>query len=314
MQILVMNITLGLILVAQAASAENRSDVVSNAAQQRSDAFADCHGCPDMVIIPAGTFDFGSPSSEQGRSDDEGPQVRTRLSSFAVSRHEITLDQYRQFVEETKHPVADYCYGMNENGSWTPATTITWKSPGFDQDGDHPVVCVTWNDAMAYIDWINSKVDGQPYRLPTESEWEYTARAGTITPYWWGDEQAAFCQWTNGADSIARERYQIWDRAGTCSDGFLYTAPVGHYQKPNAFGVHDMVGNVWEWVADCYQAQLSNVYFSEQQLASTGCEKRAVRGGAWDYSPLYLRTAYRGAWNPSEGFSNFGFRVARSVN
>ncbi|MEM1412933.1 MAG: SUMF1/EgtB/PvdO family nonheme iron enzyme, partial [Pseudomonadota bacterium] len=178
----------------------------------------------------------------------------------------------------------------------------------------HPVVCVSWRDANAYIDWLNSQTADVSFRLLTESEWEYAARGGTTSTYWWGDIQDEFCQYTNGSDALAGEAYNAWDQAGACLDGHLYTAPVGAYQASNAFGLHDMVGNVWEWVAAGYQPAINSAYFSEQSVPEQGCEKRAVRGGAWDYGPLYLRSAYRGAWDPSQGFSNFGFRVARTLN
>ncbi|MEM7704862.1 MAG: formylglycine-generating enzyme family protein [Pseudomonadota bacterium] len=275
--------------------------------------FRECDACPEMVNIPAGSFLFGSPEDEAGRTDDEGPQSKVTLDGFAVSKFEITLGQYQAFVSATNYQTEDICLSLQENGSWGYQPELNWQTPGFEQSEDHPVVCVSWHDANAYVGWLNTQTPKGTYRLLTESEWEYAARAGTTTTYWWGANQDEFCKFTNGGDALAGQSYGAWDRAGECSDGHLYTAPVGAFKAPNAFGLHDMVGNVWEWVADCYQPSLSSTYFSEETVPEEGCEKRAVRGGAWDYSPLYLRSAYRGAWNPTQGFSNFGFRVAKSL-
>lgn len=284
------------------------------ATTQAASSFRDCDACPNMIEVPAGSFLFGSPETEAGRTDDEGPQTTVSLKRFAVSQFEITRGQYQAFVTATHYQTEDICLSLQENGSWGYNPELNWQTPGFEQTDDHPVVCVSWRDVTAYIDWLNAQATDASYRLLTESEWEYAARGGTTSTYWWGENQAEFCKYTNGGDLLAGEAYSAWDRAGKCSDGYLYTAPVGAYKIANAFGLYDMVGNVWEWVADCYQPSLSSAYFSEKSVPEQDCEKRSVRGGAWDYSPLYLRTAYRGAWNPTQGFSNFGFRVAKTLH
>ncbi|GAB4192961.1 MAG: formylglycine-generating enzyme family protein [Wenzhouxiangellaceae bacterium] len=283
------------------------------AVETRADSFKDCTHCPEMVVVPGGTFLFGSPLDEEGRDQDEGPAVDVALESFAVSRFEITLSQFQSFADATNYQSQTPCFHTGESGRWDPHLGATWQAPGFEQSGQHPVVCVSWDDAQQYIAWINQQADSNDYRLLTEAEWEYSAEAGSKGPYWWGEDQADFCTYTNGADQMAAERYPDWNRAGACNDHHLYTAPVGYYQQSNAFGLYDLVGNVWEWVGDCYKDHLTDDYYDHEQGMAHSCEKRVVRGGGWDYGPLYLRTSYRGAWNPAHGFTNFGFRIAKTL-
>ena len=266
-----------------------------------------------MVALPPGSFLLGSPETEQGRNSDEGPQTKIELRGFAVSRLEITRGQYARFISETGHQGKGYRFVLGDTDHWQPDLDADWQNPGFPQEQDHPVVCVSWYDAKAYVAWLNTKVSGSPYRLLSESEWAYAAKAGTTTPYWWGEKEEDFCLYTNGGDAEARAIAPSWERSGTCSDGFAYTAPAGHYGEENAFGLLDMVGNVWEWTEDCYRGNLQDQPSNGTPFLEEACPKRVVRGGGWDYGPLYLRTSYRGAWNPEEGFANFGFRIARDL-
>ncbi|MEO1595947.1 MAG: formylglycine-generating enzyme family protein [Pseudomonadota bacterium] len=282
-----------------------------SAAQADAKATSDCRHCPEMVWIEGGTFLLGSPPEEPGHIEDEGPQQRISIAPFAVSRFETTVAEFAAFVDDTGYEADARCLTMSENGSWNFDPDASWRDPGFAQDTNHPVVCVTWADANAYVAWLNSKSPDQRFRLLSESEWEYAARGGTSSPYWWGDVEDDFCRHTNGADITARAEYPGWPRTGNCDDGFLYTAPVGHYSSPNDFGVEDMVGNVWEWVADCYVDNYSAHPADGAPIKNPDCEKRVFRGGAWgDHGSFYLRTAYRGAWDGSMSFSNIGFRVA----
>ncbi len=281
------------------------------------DRFRDCPECPEMVVVPGGDLLFGSPESEEGRSADEGPQLPLTIQPFAAGRFPVTRGEFAAFLAATEQDgdvdAAEQpgCFVLQGNGGWGFNPEGRWDDPDFEQGDDHPVVCVSWNEAQDYVAWLNSQVEGTPYRLLAEAEWEYAARAGTTTPYWWGDAQGGFCSYTNGAGAEAAAVYTAWDRAGTCDDGFLYTAPVGHYRKPNPFGLEDMVGNAWEWVSDCYVNRIEPPANTQKD---EGCEKRVLRGGGWDYAPLYLRTAYRGAWSGDGRFANFGFRVARDLH
>ncbi len=281
-------------------------------AENKPHTFVDCQECPEMVQVAAGQFAFGSPEDEPERVADEGPQTEVAIQSFAISKFEITRGQFLQFVTQTGYQPTDICFHTDETGRWNPRLGATWEAPGFSQTADHPVVCVSWPDAKAYVAWLNDRAGDSRYRLLNESEWEYVARGGSTSPFWWGATADGFCAQTNGADRRGAKAYPMWDRAGDCDDGFVYTAPVGQYNNPNVFGASDLVGNVWEWVADCYADSLSTT--SSTPTQPSDCEKRVFRGGAWDYSPLYLRTAYRGAWQPDHGFTNLGFRVAKSLD
>ena len=284
-----------------------------SAAKSDAKAASPCPSCPEMVQIEGGTLLLGSPADEPGHIEDEGPQQRITVAPFAVSRFEITVGQYATFVEATGYDADPRCLVMGENGSWNYDPEASWRNPGFVQDSNHPVVCVNWNDVNAYIVWLNKQSPDRQFRLLSESEWEYAARAGSTTPYWWGDVEDDFCQYTNGADVTARAAYPGWPRTGDCNDGFRYTAPVGHFESPNGFGVEDMVGNVWEWVADCYVDNYATHPKDGTPITNADCEKGVFRGGAWgDHGSFYLRTAYRGAWDRSMSFSNIGFRVAVS--
>jgi formylglycine-generating enzyme required for sulfatase activity len=205
----------------------------------------DCAGCGELVVLPAGTFVMGSPDSEPGRDPAEGPPHRVAIRSFALARYDVTIAEWRRFVIATKRPVA------------------------------------SWNDAQAYVAWL-SKRTGKHYRLPTEAEWEYAARAGTTTVYPWG-VKVSHDRANYGADECCSER-------ASGADKWLHTSPVGSF-PPNAFGLYDMQGNAWQWVQDCYADP-----------------------------PDLIRSAYRN-WAPPPRWPNsweyrsggVGFRVARSI-
>lgn len=276
--------------------------------------FSDCAECPEMIVIPSGTFLIGSDASEPGHIEDESPQVEVNISRFAASKFEVTLGQFKSFIDATGYADETVCLSMQENGGWGYDPEKSWENPGFEQDANHPVTCVSWNTANAYVKWLNEQSAPGQYRLLSESEWEYAARAGSTTTYWWGDDEDDFCEVTNGVDQMAQSRFPNWPRAGNCSDGFVFTAPVGHYQSPNAFGAEDMVGNVWEWVSDCYADSHVNKPRDGMPQTAEACEKGVMRGGAWgDHGSFYLRSAYRGAWDRGQSFTNLGFRVAKTL-
>ena len=216
----------------------------------------DCDHCPALVKIPAGTFVLGSPQDEPGHVQDEGPQKKITVGAFAVSRYEVTVGQYATFVEATNYEDNAGCFVMSNSGAqqgkWRFDPEATWRTPGFPQADDHPVTCISADAADAYVTWLNDSAGVTAYRLLSESEWEYAARAGSTTPYWWGEIEEDFCRYANGVDQTARAAYPGWQRSGPCDDGHLFTAPVGSYGQANPFGLYDTAGNVWEWVADCY--------------------------------------------------------------
>ena len=242
---------------------------------------------PEMVVIPAGSFQMGSPNDEPGRFNDEGPRHLVTIRSFALGRYEATFDDYDLFAQATGRT-------LPSGGRW-------WQSWG---RGNRPVINVTWHDAQAYADWLSAQT-GHTYRLPTEAEWEYAARAGTTTPYWWGAE-ASHEQANYGnvcCEGLAQGR-----------DQWVYTAPVGSFPS-NAFGLYDTAGNVLEWVADCWHkfSQYAPAYGSAWVQEDGGDCSRGVRGGSWYDDPQYLRSAYRLGYRPNVAVNYLGFRFAREL-
>jgi formylglycine-generating enzyme len=277
--------------------------------------FRDCAVCPEMVVIPAGSFTMGSPANETYRHYEEGPQRRIAFAhDFAVGRFEVTRGQYAAFARATGHAAGNGCYTDRvPEDPWTPDPKGTWRDPGFSQGEDHPVVCVSWEDAQAYVAWLNSRTRGG-YRLLSEAEWEYAARAGTTSAYTWGSNVNQGCSYANGADASARADYPYWNTM-KCSDGALYTARGGAYQS-NAFGLFDMIGNVEEWTQDCHKSSLDAVPSNGAANEPDYCSTRVSRGGSWSWggNPRVLRSASRGMLSPAYRSHDLGFRVARTLN
>lgn len=278
--------------------------------------FRECPECPEMIVVPAGRFTIGSPASEPGRGADEGPQTEIEISSpLAVSRHEVTRGQYEAFVRATRRAISGNCItDRRKSGDWKPDPPTNFRDPGYTQTDKHPVACVTWDDAKAYAGWLNSKT-GATYRLLSEAEWEYLARAGSTTAYPWGEKAAGGCAFMNGTDATFRKKYShlpyVKSELEACSDGVLNTAPVGSY-RPNAFGIHDMIGNVGEWVEDCSAASYEGI--DTKATPRTGdCAKHVVRGGSWGTIARQLRSAERLNYAPTDADDSIGIRVAREL-
>ncbi|MDX2234715.1 MAG: SUMF1/EgtB/PvdO family nonheme iron enzyme [Hyphomonadaceae bacterium] len=260
---------------------------------QTGQTIKDCAECPEMVVIPAGSFVMGSAASEAGRSSDEGPQRTVQIGSFAASKFEITFAQW------------DACVAGGGCGGYRPA------DEGWGR-GNQPVINVSWNDVQSYVTWINGRVGGQRYRLLSEAEWEYAARAGTSTAYSWGSDANGGCAHGNGADMAAKREDSSWTTS-TCDDGVgKRTAPVGRY-APNAFGLHDMHGNVWEWVQDCWIENYNNAPGDGSARETGSCFYRVYRGGSWLNYPQFLRSALRFRSSPTIRYDDVGFRLARTL-
>jgi formylglycine-generating enzyme len=286
-----------------------------NGSATREDA-PHCAWCPEMVTIPTGTALLGAGDSDVVRNADELPERRVVVSApFAVSRYEITRGQYEAFVRATNRPVHGGCLTDRvKRGVWVVDSSTNFRDPGFAQGDDHPVACVSWDDAQAYVVWLNTQSSGG-YRLLTESEWEYVARAGAVrnTPYPWGGDPDRGCAFANGFDSTARTTYAGVDTVGhkmfdplRCADEWLNTAPVGSLEA-NEFGVHDMIGNVSEWVDDCYSPS------RETRPTGDVCSRRIAKGGSWGTLAHNLRTAERFPYPATHRDDSIGFRVARSL-
>ncbi|QKK03982.1 MAG: formylglycine-generating enzyme family protein [Pseudomonadota bacterium] len=246
------------------------------------DVFSDCTDCPTMVIIPAGSFTQGSPPDEPQSYSDERPQHTVNVPAFAMGQHEVTFDEW------------DAC--VADGGC-----THTPDDQGWGR-GDRPVIAVNWNDAQQYVTWLSNKT-GHTYRLPSESEWEYATRAGTTGRF-------------NTGDCITTDQANFYgpDPAQGCPSGEYrgQTLPVGSF-APNAFGLYDTHGNVWEWVQDCWNGSYEGAPTDGSAWMSGDCSRAVLRGGSWSYDGRDVRSANR-HWSP-RGFryGSLGFRVARSV-
>ena len=298
---------------ARMAEAALLEEAVVVAKWQAGEVFRDCLDCPEMVVVPAGSFTMGSPSSEGDRWDDEGPQHRVTISRpFAVGVHEVTVGEFARFVSATGRSMGDSCWAY-ENGEWEARSGPGWRNPGYGQTDGHPVACVSWEDARAYVEWL-SRETGAEYRLLSEAEWEYAARAGTVTARYWGEGEAGQCRYANGADEASKRGYPDWEwPIARCDDGAVWTAPVGSYEA-NGFGLHDVLGNVWEWVADCWNDSYAGAPGDGSAWQSGDCGTRVLRGGSWFDRPGYLRSALHNGYVTGDRDFNVGFRAARTLS
>ena len=265
-----------------------------------------------MLVIYPGSFLMGSPVTEAGRFEDEGPQHSVTLAQrFAVSRAPITRAEYEMFVRATKLSSPQGCARMSAEGRWRNDSSLGWKNPGFDQTREHPVVCVSWEDAQAYAKWLSEQT-GRSYRLLTEAEHEYIERAGSTTAFAWGASGEDMCAHANGFDASARGAHPDWGGA-SCDDGYVYTAPVRAFPA-NAFGVYGAVGNVFQWTEDCFvEGGYAGAPSDGSARMAQGCELRTIRGGSWLNSSRGLRSAMRDRDRQGDRYTNIGFRVAREL-
>ena len=265
--------------------------------------FRECPDCPVMVGIPAGTFLMGSPKNEQGRFDSEGPQRVVSIKAFALGKYDITTAQFIDFLKSTGHRPM-------------PCNRIlgfAWGSPGRGlelQLPNWPAVCLEWIDAEAYVAWLNAKVHKErpalapgpgPYRLPSEAEWEYAARAGTKTARWWGE-------------AIGRNRANCNGCGSPWDDRLLATVESF---APNPFGLYGMLGNAWQWTEDCWHPNYIHAPDDGRAWTEKNCAKHVIRGGSWNSLPVLVRSASR-SFSTSDGgdydnSSLTGFRVARDL-
>ena len=278
---------------------------------QPGDTFMDCDTCPEMVVIPKGAFTMGSPSSEVGRWANEGPVHRVQLRSFALGKYEVTRGQFDAFVRDTGYSAGGDCYVDKGGGEFGKLASKNWRDPNYAQTDQDPAVCISWEYANAYIEWLAWQT-GKPYRLPSESEWEYAARAGTTTARHWGDDPDEACASANVFDRTSKSKNGYDWAHHDCTDDHAHTAPVGNF-RPNGFGLYDMLGNAWEWVEDCWNGSYSGAP-SDGSAWSTGeCGERVLRGGSWDHVPKFVRAAYRGKSGTGYRDFDYGFRIARTI-
>jgi formylglycine-generating enzyme required for sulfatase activity len=256
--------------------------------------FRDCRDCPEMIVVPTGKALIGSAESEIGRLGNEGPQHQVIIAKpFAIAKYEVTVGQYAQFIRATGYVSGNRCVVWTGEKGGVAVDGKSWQDPNFPQADQHPVVCISWIDAKEYVEWLRKKT-GKPYRFLTEAEWEYAARAGTTTRYSFGDDEKDICTYANAPDQVAKDSVQgsAW-KYTECTDGYgVQTSPVGSF-APNAFGLHDMHGNVWEWTQDCYQDGFTNAPTDGSAWTLAGCHRRVVRGGSLSAPVQNSRSASR---------------------
>lgn len=279
--------------------------------------FRDSAAAPAMIVIPAGRALLGSTEAEttrEGRTPAFAQWERPRHEAvfarpFAVGKYHVTRRELAAFAKETGRALGG-CVVV-QGGKWSdgPVPSANWSAAGHRQGGDHPALCVNWDDANAYAAWLSRKT-GARYRLLTEDEWEYAARGGRETARWWGDGTEDICRRANGGDA----RYAAavpGDRTANlaCSDGYAFTSPVGHYPA-NPFELHDMLGNAWQWTANCFSPDPAT---ADDAVAQGECKSRSIRGGSWHNSVSTLRPATRFSLPPAMRSSSLGFRVMREL-
>jgi formylglycine-generating enzyme required for sulfatase activity len=278
------------------------------AASAFADSFQECPSCPQMVAIPSGRFLMGSPAHEAGHFDSEGPQHVVTLKAFALGEYDVTSEEFLAFLRASRY----------QPQPCNPLLGLGWKvegrdlayPPSQDEPPRWPAVCLSWKDAGAYIDWLNTQVKAAhpvlagskgPYRLPSEAEWEYAARAGSNSARWWGEEIGTNNANCNGCGSQ-------WD------DSVL--APVDAF-KPNPFGLYGVLGDAWQWTADCWHPSYVGAPTDGSAWGEPNCVRHVMRGGAWNNVPIFVRSASRnGAASDSSDYdysSLAGFRVAREL-
>jgi formylglycine-generating enzyme required for sulfatase activity len=297
---------------------------VAGSDQQTSQAgqtFRDCSDCPEMVVIPAGSFLMGSSAEEAARDlEYVVPQDETKLAkqsvtfeypqhevsfsrAFAVGKYPVTRGEFATFVHETGYSVENGCTVWIDH-TYPLRQEAGWQNPGFSQTDRDPVVCVNRQDIKAYLAWLNGKLLGRmpsegsgPYRLPSEAEWEYAARAGTWTARWWGDLIGSDNANCDGCGSR-------WDKK--------QTAPAGSF-RANPFGLADVLGNVWESTEDCWNETYVGAPKDGRAWTTGECDLRVMRGGDWANHPWVLRSANRSRVRLTDRTNYIGFRVAKKL-
>jgi formylglycine-generating enzyme required for sulfatase activity len=282
------------------------------------------------VLIQAGEFMMGNshtveeeieafkPYGIELKGDyfqDERPRHLVRITKpFYLAQCPVTVGHFRRFVQDTGYKT-DAEKGENKGAiGWDPAgrkfdfkPEYYWRNVGFNQTSEHPAVCVSWNDAVAFCEWLGRK-EGKAYRLPTEAEWEYACRAGTTTRYWSGDDPESLAKVANVADGTAKKKFPWW-KTIRAKDGHVFTSPVGQF-RPNPFGLYDVHGNVWEWCADWYGEEYYAISPVDDPAGPDSGSSRVFRGGSCVDRPSGHRSASRDWGSPGDRSAYAGFRVA----
>jgi formylglycine-generating enzyme required for sulfatase activity len=270
----------------------------------------DCEVCPEMLELPTGEFLMGSSETENGRRQTEGPPRRVAVAKrIAIGRFEVTVDQFSAHLAEIGEADKVGCRVIakvdGDDVTWGPPDA-SFRHPGFATTGSHPAVCVSWHDARGYAAWLSRRT-GKPYRLPTEAEWEYAARAGTTTSYSFGIDDTRLCDYARFADLSSSFGWRGSCRRTVSGYG---PSPVGEL-KPNPWGIFDVHGNVWEWVEDCWTPEWQNIPLDSSAFTRPGsCEVGVIRGGSFAAGASRVRSASRWPTRSNARVYHVGFRVA----
>ncbi|MGE8154891.1 formylglycine-generating enzyme family protein [Pseudomonas vancouverensis] len=254
--------------------------------------FKDCRDCPEMVVLPAGTFTMGTPDDEVGREPDEGPMHEVTFDKpFAMSRYQITAGEWNQYMKETGITLPD--------GDTRPGRACTNGKPSYPQGPRQPAVCMNYAEVSAYVTWLSLKT-GQHYHIVSEAQREYAARAGSTGPFPFPFDPGT--------------EYSIATHANTYgpTDGYSFSSPVGSY-PPNAFGLYDMHGNVYEWLADCYHPDYVGAPTDGSAWTEPDCDTLRIRGNDWGEAPVFSRSGNRNDIDPATRGDWIGFRVVRTL-
>jgi formylglycine-generating enzyme required for sulfatase activity len=292
-----------------------------------------------LARLSAGDYPMGAAAddvSDNPEADEAArPQRNVRIGNFELAYYEVTVGQFRKFVEATAYQTeaerpgrSPGCHVARNGGDFVIERSANWRSPGFAQTDSHPVVCVSWNDTQAYIAWLNGGVTGY-HRLPSEAEWEYAARGGSVTPRPWSDTGNFFarvfqsnkgtdpdqppsraCRNANVADESLK-KLLAWPVTHNCSDAQAYSSSGGYFGR-NGFSLYDMIGNVSEWTQDCWNPNHSGAPLDGKARTSGDCSQRVIRGGSWSSGPAYARSAARQKNAASYRAADLGFRLAKN--
>jgi len=292
--------------------------------------FRDCADCPEIVAVPAGEFLMGAEIEEPRRlglpefwATREQPTHRVLIRRpFALGKYEVTRHEFARFVAASGYAPAPGCWHF-VGTEWLFDESRSWSDAKIGETDDHPVTCINWHDAVAYLEWLSEETS-QRYRLASEAEWEYAVRAGTTTAYWFGDDPGEICKFVNLGDLDTQDLFR-WDKTQIkydkmsdwkgqpCRDGFATLAPV-RATIANPFGVHGMLGNANEWVADCWNDDHRSAEADQTaRLTGVDCGLRVMRGQGWTAVAASTRAAFRLKMNATDRRFTFGFRVARDL-
>ena len=267
--------------------------------------FRDCPTCPLMIVLPPGDFVQGTPAGTPGTESFESPEHDVFIDhALAASQHEVTVGEFGEFVAATGRESGG-CWTYD--GAWRLDSKLSWKNAVEGQTALHPASCVSWDDANAYAQWLSQRT-GQPYRLPSGAEWEFAARGGSSASRPWSSADGA-CSQANVADQTALQRFPGWT-THACMDTYVQSAPVGSFAA-NAFGLHDTLGNVFEWVGDCWHDDYNGMPDDGSARTDGDCSQREMRGGSWFTAPDFVRVSYRNRFATDYRSTSVGFRVIR---